>query len=750
MKVSPEIREAISSNKPVVALESTIYTHGFPHPENQDLAASLERLVRDHGAIPATVGILKGKAVVGLSRDQLTELLSNRDQLETLKVSRRDLGFICGRGIQGRLINGGTTVAATSLLAHSQGIRVFATGGLGGVHRYGESTMDVSADLTELGRTPIAIVSSGCKSFLDIGRTLEYLETQGVFVGTFRDGRTGSIEFPAFFSRNSGFPSPYTIEDERDAAAIIHSQSTLGLKSGMFFANPVPQQFEIPKQQMEAVFTQAIEEARKKGFDGSKNTPYILSRSRELTRGATVIANRALIQSNVIRGAEIAVELARLSRNCQSKVATSMTSKLPSEQKETAFGQSSRRSPVMRNSLVDVAVAGSVAVDLSCDFSEQGSSSISSPKLGTSNPARIGQSLGGVGYNVAAAAYYFTGSVKLVSVVGNDIAGKTVTKSLKQLGMDTSRVVVHSDSNQRTSQYIAINSANKALLFGIADMKIMDEISGKGQICPADILPSIRPKWLIVDANWSSGMTRAWLEAAKLNDIPVAFEPVSVFKSQRLFQGIEGKTEPLGVFPQSSLTIASPNAAELSALHGAAQSLATFQRLDWLVAVESMNIASSEYLDRLVSLTNKSLVGRNIPQQSLELAPLIPCLLTKLGSEGVLLTQALSHDDPRLRNPETSSNIIWKPCDRSTPIGGLYLRHFPAIEEVYEEDVVSVNGAGDTFLGVVIAGLAKLPQSHPEDWIDIGQKASVMTLKSRKSVSPSIKSLRLSASLTSQ
>ncbi|KAL8715978.1 MAG: hypothetical protein Q9220_000645 [cf. Caloplaca sp. 1 TL-2023] len=312
LKVSDEIQDAVRSKKPVVALESTIYTHGFPYPENVALATDLESLIRETGGIPATIGILNGVARVGLSPDEIVELAESAGKPDTWKLSRRDLGAICGLGAIGKRFNGGTTIAGTMILAHMAGIKVFATGGLGGVHRGGENSMDISADLTELGRTPVAVISSGCKSFLDIPRTLEYLETQGVGVSTFADGRSGKVDFPAFWTRDSGVLSPSTVDDEREAAAIIFVQSSLGLSSGSFFANPIPTQHSIPKAQMDKHIAQAIQDAEKSDSRGSNNTPFILARIRELTAGNSIGANRALIESNVIRGTRVACELATL------------------------------------------------------------------------------------------------------------------------------------------------------------------------------------------------------------------------------------------------------------------------------------------------------------------------------------------------------------------------------------------------------------------------------------------------------
>ena len=314
LRISEEVQDAVRMGKPVVALETTIYTHGYPYPENLTLSSHLESLVRVNGGIPATIGVLNGIAHVGMDPEEIIELVSSAGQETTWKLSRRDLGFITGFGLRGQKLNGGTTIAGTMVLAHLAGIKVFATGGLGGVHRGGENSMDISADLTELGRTPVAVVSSGCKSFLDIPRTLEYLETQGVPVGTFADGRQGKVQFPAFWSRDSGVKSPMTIRDEVDAAAVIYAQIELGMQNGLLFANPVPKEVGIEKSVIDKVISQAVDEAEQQAISGSANTPFVLKRIRELTNNGSVTANTALIKANVVRGTKVAVELAMLER----------------------------------------------------------------------------------------------------------------------------------------------------------------------------------------------------------------------------------------------------------------------------------------------------------------------------------------------------------------------------------------------------------------------------------------------------
>lgn len=316
-QVSEEVQQALSEKRPVVALESTIYTHGYPYPENIALASRLESLVRLGGGVPATIGILDGVARVGLAADELVRLASSSTTgSDALKVSRRDLGYALGvKAKDGKAFNGGTTVSATSVLAHLAGVKVFATGGLGGVHRGVEQTMDVSADLTELGRTQIAVIAAGCKSFLDIPRTVEYLETQGVAVATFADGRTGKVEFPAFYSRESGVTSPMVVQDAADAARMIHAHNSLGLQSGMLFGNPIPREVEVPFDQMEVAIKQAVADATAAVASGARATPFILAKIKELTGDKSLVANSALIESNVMMGTRVAKALREVESN---------------------------------------------------------------------------------------------------------------------------------------------------------------------------------------------------------------------------------------------------------------------------------------------------------------------------------------------------------------------------------------------------------------------------------------------------
>ena len=299
IQLTDEVAEAVDAGRPVVALESTIISHGMPYPQNVAMATEVEGIVRDHGAVPATVAVLGGVPRIGLSADDL-ELLASDPAVA--KVSVRDLPSVIARGG-----HGATTVASTMRLAALAGIRVFVTGGLGGVHRGAATSFDVSADLTELSRTPVCVVSAGVKSILDIGLTLETLETLGVPVLV-----DGSDEFPSFYSRGSGFPAPLRADGPDEIAAVMAAAWSLGLTSGVVVAHPIPAADEIPAAEISDVIARALADLDERGIAGRDATPYLLGRIVELTDGASLTANIALVRENARVGAEIAVRYAAL------------------------------------------------------------------------------------------------------------------------------------------------------------------------------------------------------------------------------------------------------------------------------------------------------------------------------------------------------------------------------------------------------------------------------------------------------
>jgi pseudouridylate synthase len=299
LEFRPSVLAALQAGKPVVALESTIISHGMPYPENLETALKVEAIVRENGAEPATIALMNGKLKVGLSAAEIEVL--GRAGLQVTKASRRDLAVILSQKTLGA-----TTVSATMLVAALAGIRVFATGGIGGVHRNAAQTFDISADLQELAQTPVAVVCAGVKSILDIGLTLEYLETHGVPILGFQ-----TSDFPAFFTRKSGFSVDFCCENEFDLAQILKTQWAMGLKTGALVANPVPQEFEADADQLFDAINKALRRSVKQKIQGKHITPFLLSEIEKATGGSSLKTNIQLVLSNAALAARLAVEMAR-------------------------------------------------------------------------------------------------------------------------------------------------------------------------------------------------------------------------------------------------------------------------------------------------------------------------------------------------------------------------------------------------------------------------------------------------------
>ena len=286
LSISPAVQAALLAGEPVVALESTIISHGMPYPQNVETALRVEATVREAGATPATIAVIGGKLKAGLSADEI-EYLGKKGQAVT-KASRRDLPVLVARGA-----DGATTVATTMIIAHLAGIEVFATGGVGGVHRGAETTMDISADLEELGRTPVMVVCAGAKSILDLGLTLEYLETKGVPVIGY-----GTDELPAFYTRTSGYKVDYRIDTPEELAAAFRAQQEMGLGGGMLVTNPIPEEYSMDPSRINAAIDQAIADSRRLGIHGKETTPYLLARVKDLTGGDSLESNIRLVLNN--------------------------------------------------------------------------------------------------------------------------------------------------------------------------------------------------------------------------------------------------------------------------------------------------------------------------------------------------------------------------------------------------------------------------------------------------------------------
>ena len=299
LDISPEVKAALEAGKPVVALESTIISHGMPYPKNVETALLVEQTLRDNGAVPATIAIIGGRLKAGLSKEEIEYL--GKTGRGVAKASRRDLPALVARGA-----DGATTVTTTMIIAHMAGIQVFATGGIGGVHRGAETTMDISADLEELAQTPVMVVCAGAKSILDLGLTLEYLETKGVPVIGY-----GTEELPAFYTRKSGFGVDYRVDSPEELAVLFAAQRDLGYKGGMLVTNPIPEEYAMPKDVIDAAIEQALQECKEQGVHGKETTPFLLARVVELTGGDSLESNIQLVLNNARVAARTAAALAK-------------------------------------------------------------------------------------------------------------------------------------------------------------------------------------------------------------------------------------------------------------------------------------------------------------------------------------------------------------------------------------------------------------------------------------------------------
>ena len=629
--VQAEVHAALAANRPVVALESTIISHGMPYPENVATAKAVEAVVRENGAVPATIAIMDGKICVGLDDAALEQL--GRLGHGAVKTSRRDLAAVVASGR-----TGATTVSGTMLVANMVGIRVFATGGIGGVHRGAESSMDVSADLTELGRsTGVAVVCAGVKSILDIGRTLEFLETQGVTVVGF-----GQENLPAFFTPDSGHKASIRLDSPHDVAALIHANNRLAMGSGIVIGVPIPAADAADAQVIERATARALREADEQGVGGKEITPFLLQRVNELTGGSSLTSNIALIKNNAATAARIAVRLARITPALPLPATFAQCTPARSLSVHPPPGQAGR----------SVFVAGGLVADLVCRPARDG-------KLlaGTSNPGTVVQELGGVARNVAEVLARLGVPTTLLAAVGADAMGDGVLSETRQLGVDVSlvqRVAGHS-----TAVYAAVFDEHGDLSTAIAAMDVLEALDVDA--CGVDELSRrlADAAVVVLDANLAPAALRRLVQLARAAGTRVVLEPVSVAKGMRAAAS--------GVLPH--VDILKPNVDELAAM---CQALG--------------GPAHGDVADQI----------RFILAQGTQ------CVIVSQGARGVLVAQR----------------------------GEASIAHF-APERV--ASVVNTSGAGDSFVGGLVAGLAA---GRPlAACVPIGLAAARLSVQSRRPVS---------------
>ncbi|XP_063393632.1 uncharacterized protein LOC134678852 [Cydia fagiglandana] len=578
---SEEVLHAKTAGSPIVALESTIITHGMPYPQNLETAVAVETIIREKGAVPATVAMLKGQLTVGLSQEQLEYLARAKG---VVKASRRDLAPVAAAGL-----DGATTVAGTLVAADLADIPVFVTGGIGGVHREGENTLDVSADLTELGRCRAAVVCSGVKSILDIGKTLEYLETQGVCVCAYGE----SDAFPAFYTRRSGHRAPHRTPSAAHAARLLAAARSLRLESGTVIAVPVPEEHAMDESVINEAITLALQEAKRKGIYGKEVTPYILAAVSEATGGKSLDTNMALIKNNAKVGADIAVEFNKLKNVDNLNIGSSRV--VDNSTGTRSFHTSCRSrgsalvSPGEPTASEPVLVIGGANVDRTYRVAED------YIKLdGSTHPCAMAQCGGGVARNMAEALWRLRGGrARLLTAVGDDADGHYLTQIAPGLLLDGCVV-----PGARTPTYAAIMDARGECQLGLGDMALHNHISIDLVNRHMDVLE--KAPVVVLDGNAPQSTIEYVIQQCSKINKPVFFEPTDRRKATKvLHSGLR-------------IAYASPNLNELRAM---ARFVKPYMLPDYVNDVDEIL-----YLSKMLS-------------------GFIECLIVTLGAKGVIIVR---------------------------------------------------------------------------------------------------------------
>lgn len=734
LSFSPEVAEAKRLGKPIVALESTIISHGMPYPQNLVVARELESIVRSKGVVPATIAIMEGVPCIGLTDEQLQTLA--KDQKTVVKASTRDLAYVIATKK-----TGATTVASTMRLAHMAGIKIFATGGLGGVHPGGESTMDISTDLIELGRTPVAIVCAGIKSILDISRSLEVLETQGVPVVGYE-----TDVFPAFFTNHSGFKVHARADSAEDAARILQTQFQVAGDVGAVIAVPNPQPAD--GEQVSKAIQQALQEAEDQHITGNAITPFLLERIEQLTEGQSLKANIALVKHNVDTACDIALLLEKYPRHSY-QTPVSSHSKENTVPTITCSEAGSENSRTRR----DVVVVGGATVDIissvSLPVSVDGDSRINGVyHAGASNPGIVRQSFGGVGRNVAAHLAAQGAETALMTCWTNDSAGNALAEDCRhRCRIDTSFVSTltqddnnHSSSPLRTAVYNAIHTASGELIAGVADMDIFQHISPRYLQEHVHVLESSRA--IVCDANISVEAFQSIADLASSLNKPLFFEPTSDHKC----------VLPLKAKRLQEISLLKPNASELQCmLRFALDNCSTeyphiiWNNIDILLReaaseefcacetqrhdVETLSLLSATLMDLMnttpVSLCSHhshhstSLAAKNNNGMSLS----DKHVLVSLGSQGLLWTAPKSHFEEILPGGKAmvkdGVQLRVEGFDlRTLLLTPNYLSVHLVGDKLESADLICSNGAGDALFAAVIRSMLQHSSDHGEKLVE--------------------------------
>ncbi|XP_025422378.1 uncharacterized protein LOC112692064 isoform X3 [Sipha flava] len=582
MDVTAEVRDALNNRRPVIALESAVITHGLPYPKNVQTAMEMERIIKSHGIVPATIGVIDGRVKAGMVSEQI-DALGLPTEKKTVKVSRRDFPYVLSQGL-----NGGTTVSGTLVIANALGIQFFVTGGIGGVHIDGQNSMDISADLLELSRCPIMVVSAGIKSILDIGRTLEYLETVGVCVASYNS----KGDFPAFYTKKSGYHSACDVTTPKEAASLLEQCQNTG--SGVLLAVPIPEE-KITKAEIDIAINNALNLCAKQGIMGKNVTPFVLSEVSRVTKGVSMETNISLLKNNSLIGSKIAIEY-------YSKVLSPWSKPIFEIKKNIKKANNS------------VVVVGGSNVDYVLQVDEDF-------KLdGRMLAGQMKQVSGGVGRNIADALGRFGHDVYFLSAVGGDSNGELILKSLNHIS--TENVVVIDDHLQPTSWCVVLQNRTGDCMACIGDMGCHEQISV--DMIKINIDALYRSPLVVIDGNVCAETMKFVIGFCNEENIPVYFETTDISVAAKPFRTDMWK----------GLSFISPNFEELQQISNA---IPARDRVNYAIKV-SINGDDGEFDDARDRIMNSS------KDVVCKLISHIPVIMVTLGDKGLLLASRQSDD----------------------------------------------------------------------------------------------------------
>ncbi|KAJ7786260.1 indigoidine synthase A-like protein [Mycena metata] len=735
--IHPEVKDALATKKPVVALETALTTHGLPPPINLQVTKDLEAVVRSTGCIPATIGVVGGRVKIGLEESDLNRLADVNRTPRSVKISRRDIAPALALKADGGAKIPGTTISATLIFAALAGIKVFATGGLGGVHRGGETSMDISADLMELTRCPVGLVSAGAKSILDIGRTLEYLETLGVPVIPYSNTK----EFPAFFSPRSGYETPWNVNDPVTAAKMLFSQWQLGFEGGALIAAPIPDEYAEKGEAIQRAVSQAVRESEENGMSkrGKDVTPWLLSRVAELTKSDSIESNIALLENCALIVGWVQILFVQTS-NRATKTYASVGTSPPAEEINASI-------PPPESA--KVLVVGSAALDITARAEDM----VNAVGLHSTSSGTVTLGLGGVARNIAEACHRMGEPALLVAPVGEDTWGRLLIDETKAIGMRTDGFIQR--STERTAVCNLFLDGGGSLIGGVADMDIATKLPVESVL---ERISGNNPELVAFDGNLSEETIQTIVEYCAQRNIASA-EPTSIVKSERILPAIE---QALKKSSDPAVTFFTPNLLELKHVYSKASTdWGLTSSPFWWSVIDRLALGNGFRTD-MAQLARKGamgddalhqkngstlafLVDEGIVQMATALTPFFRHMFIKCGEQGVVSVIRLSGKDAQTsgwihERSNPSRRYVVAQADSGNEI--LIFQHTPAQPTA----VLNSTGAGDSFVGAILASLQVHPHplSNPmalNMLVTTCQKAASLTLQTHAAVSPLLNTL---------